>query len=166
MSWGKTNVQQAFTFHFILSVVAMLVLNVCDIMMWRAGAITVEDAQTVTVPATTIELLPYHFWVMTVLWLTLNGIIAATYFFYTRDIAGGAVLMSIGMIYSLLAVQDILFFYYQGRADSMPQNWTWLYWQNSVFGSPLPLFTVLVMACIGVAAIFGLFAFRFHTLKK
>jgi len=166
MSWAKTNTQQAFTFHFILSVIAMLVLNVCDIMMWRAGAITVEGAKTVVVPNTSIELLPYHFWVMSVLWFTLNGIIAVTYFFYTKDLLGGGVLMSVGMIYSLLGVQDILFFYYQGRADSMPQNWTWLYWQNEVFGASLPLFTVLVMACIGVLAIFGLFAFRFHMLKK
>ena len=53
--------RRAFTFHFVLSVIAMFMLNVMDIMMWRAGGIIWEGTERVGVPGTTIELLPYHF---------------------------------------------------------------------------------------------------------
>lgn len=160
----KYGTQGAFTFHFVLAVVAMLVLNVCDIMMWRSGGIISDKTETVGVPGTAIELLPYHFWVMGVLWLTMNMIIALTYFFYTRDMLGGVILGSMGIIFSMLAVQDVLFFYFQGRP--IPQKWTWLYWQNEVFGTPVPGFTVALMALIGGIAIFMLYFLRMYSLKR
>jgi len=154
----------AFTFHFILAVTAMLVLNVVDIMMFRQGGIVSHGAERTQIPATGIALLPYHFWVMGVMWLMLNFIIGATYFFYTRDLLGAGVLSLVGIIYSMLAVQDILFFYYQGQPS--PEQWTWLYWQNDVLGTPLPGVTVGIMALVGGVAIILMYLLRVRSLKK
>jgi len=164
MAWGKPTMQQAFIFHFVLAVIAMLVINVCDIYMITQHGLNKEDnLERINVPGSSIMLHPYHFWVMGVLWLTINLFIAVTYVFYTKDMLGAAILLAIGIIYSVLAVQDVLFFYYKGQ--ELPAKWPWMYWQKEVFGT-VPVFTIVIMALIGLIAIFGLFAFRLHTFKK
>lgn len=135
----------------------MVMLTVVDIFMLRQLALNWE-AERVAVPGSSITLHPYHFWVMTVFYMSVQFVIALSYWFYTKDVKGTAVLFACGSIFSLFAVQDVLFFLYQGQ--SLPKEWSWLYWQNHTFGSPLSGTAVLAMASFGLLLIFGLYYLR------
>lgn len=142
----------------MLALFLMFALTVMDIMMVRQRGFRSPEAEYVPVPGTSVTLHPYHMWVMTFFWMAVQFAVAGSYWFYARDAKGSLVLFACGAIFSMFAVQDALFFQYQGR--NLPDEWTWLYWQNDVFGSPLSGTFVLAMASFGLLLIFGLYYLR------
>jgi len=139
----------------------MFVLLLMDIFMLRQQALR-WDAQQVAL-TDSVALHPYHFWVMTVFYLSAQACVALSYWFHKKDEVGAIVLFGCGAVFSLFAVQDVLFFALQG--EPLPSEWTWLYWQNLVFGSPLSAQFVLALAGVGSLLIAVLFYGRLSTLR-
>ena len=151
-----------FGFYFFLSLILMLTLNIVDVFMLRQNAID-REAEKLDVPGSDVKVHPYHFWVNSIFYMTAQLTVAVAYYFITKDTLGMFVLISVAAIFSLFAVQDIMYFFYQGQ--EYPEDWTWLYWQNSAFGSPLNLRFVLGMATMGTVLIVALFFLRYRKLR-
>jgi len=146
----------------MLALFIMVSVTVADIFMLRQAALNWQAEHT-GVPGTSITVHPYHLWVMTFFYMSAQFVVGLAYWFTTKDVKGMVVLIGCAAIFSLFAVQDLLFFQYQGQ--TLPDKWTWLYWQNAVFG-PLSGTQVFLMASSGLVLIFALFYLRLWRLGR
>lgn len=117
-----------FAVHFALLVFTMALFTWIDIIM-IAGHLIVRDEG-----GEILGLHPYHFYIMTVTYTFIVVTISLTYALYTKDAVGTAALAFSGFIFSVFALEDILWFKWQGR--ELPQSWPWL-WKSRASGEAM-----------------------------
>ena len=148
MSWRKREAEKSkFNFYMTLLVGVLVLFVIIDIMM--VPSIFFGSNSTVNIPIIDVNMWPYHFWIMGVLFYSMVTIVAVSYWKHTSNKKGAIVIMIIGAIFSLFLVEDFLYFALQGQAQ--PDIWTWLYYSPVAGGAPITGDAVTVVALTGIA---------------
>lgn len=133
--------RNTFKFYLMLLVGVQILFVIVDTQM--VPPVFFDEVESV--PVGNLQVHPYHFWIMGTLYFTMVFIISVTYYKSSGHKTGARVLFAIGLLYSLLMVEDILFFVFQ--REPIPETYTWLYRAPEISGK-----TVLNSALIGIVA--------------